>query len=188
MRIGSIPHGTSINLQGVGFQAPAPSIGAATITPFESGSTDDGLTGLVRFPEEKNVQTPMPSRTLPADVPRLDDAHLANPNLFLTDVLATQKVLSTTVLTVTSEVNSKLAPADSRPSNPVLGGGSDSIAFLIGGSRGPNAGPARVTATFWIERVRDALGNEFDQLQYTQRVLLNFNQLSWPHVSVATLR
>jgi hypothetical protein len=26
------------------------------------------------------------------------------------------------------------------------------------------------------------------QLQYTQRVLLNFNGLSWPHVSVATLQ
>jgi len=25
------------------------------------------------------------------------------------------------------------------------------------------------------------------QLQYTQTVLLNFNGLSWPHVSVATL-
>jgi hypothetical protein len=28
----------------------------------------------------------------------------------------------------------------------------------------------------------------FLQLQYTQTVLLNFNGLSWPHVSVATLR
>ena len=35
--------------------------------------------------------------------------------------------------------------------------------------------------------MRDHSGNEFDQLQYTQRVLLNFNGLSWPHVTVATL-
>jgi hypothetical protein len=27
----------------------------------------------------------------------------------------------------------------------------------------------------------------YTQLQYTQRVILNFNGLSWPHVSVATL-
>ena len=35
--------------------------------------------------------------------------------------------------------------------------------------------------------MRDHSGNEFDQLQYTQRVLLNFNGLSWPHVTVATM-
>jgi hypothetical protein len=29
---------------------------------------------------------------------------------------------------------------------------------------------------------------QFLQLQYTQTVLLNFLGLSWPHVSVATLR
>ena len=57
--------------------------------------------------------------------------------------------------------------------------------FLSAG--GPNAHAATVSATFWIERVRDKDGNEFDQLQYTQRVLLNFNGLNWPHVTVATL-
>ena len=30
--------------------------------------------------------------------------------------------------------------------------------------------------------------DDFFQLQYTQRVLLNFNGLSWPHITVATLR
>jgi nucleoid-associated protein YgaU len=35
--------------------------------------------------------------------------------------------------------------------------------------------------------VRGRSGNELDQLQYTQRVLLNFNGLSWPHVTVATM-
>jgi len=188
VRMGSIPHGTSINLQGIGFQAPTPIIAATTITPFTAGSKDDGATALVHFPEEKNVQTLMPSRTPPANVPGLDDAHLANPNLFLTDVLAKQTVLSTTVLVVTSEVKSTLAPSGATPPAPDGGGGTDSIAFLVSGSQGPNAGPARVTATFWIERIRDHSGHEFEQLQYTQRVLLNFHGLSWPHVSVATLR
>jgi hypothetical protein len=189
IRMGSIPHGTSINLQGVGFAAPAPKIDPTTITPFAIGSKDDGLTNLVHFPEEKNVQTAMPSRTPPADVPGLDDAHLDNPNLFLTDVLAKQTVLSTTVLIITSEVKSTLA--NITPPDPNAGGGTDSIAFLVGGppSNAPNAAPARVTAIFWIERVRDnGSDDEFDQLQYTQRVLLNFNGLSWPHISVATLR
>lgn len=188
VRMGSIPHGTSINLQGVGFQAAAPIISTTSITPFTAGNKDDGATALIHFPEEKNVQTPMPSRTAAANVPGLDDAHLANPNLFLTDVLAKQTVLSTTVLIITSEVKSAFAPNGATPPAPDAGGGTDNIAFLVSGSHGPNAEPARVTATFWIERIREHSGHEFDQLQYTQRVLLNFNGLSWPHVSVATLR
>jgi hypothetical protein len=35
--------------------------------------------------------------------------------------------------------------------------------------------------------VKDASGKTRQLLQYTQTVLLNFNGLSWPHVSVATL-
>jgi len=46
----------------------------------------------------------------------------------------------------------------------------------------------RVTSTFWIETVKGQYGKEFMQLQYTQRVLLDFGGLSWPHVTVATPR
>jgi len=35
--------------------------------------------------------------------------------------------------------------------------------------------------------VKEANGATKHLLQYTQTVLLNFNGLSWPHVSVATL-
>ena len=42
-------------------------------------------------------------------------------------------------------------------------------------------------AIFWMETVRDANGYARRQLQYSQTVLLNFNGLSWPHVSLATL-
>jgi hypothetical protein len=42
-------------------------------------------------------------------------------------------------------------------------------------------------SVFWIEEVKLADGSTQLQLQYTQRVLLNFNGLSWPHVSVGTL-
>ena len=43
------------------------------------------------------------------------------------------------------------------------------------------------TAIFWIETVKNPDGTTFLQLQYTQRVLLVFNGLVWPHISVATL-
>jgi hypothetical protein len=43
-----------------------------------------------------------------------------------------------------------------------------------------------VNATIWLETIE---GNPVThQLQYAQTVLLNFNDLSWPHITVATLR
>ena len=44
------------------------------------------------------------------------------------------------------------------------------------------------SSTFWLEEGVDANGQPFRQLQYTQRVLLKFNGLNWPHVTVGTLR
>jgi hypothetical protein len=71
---------------------------------------------------------------------------------------------------------------------PLVGGGTDNIAFLQGTAGGPNALAASMTAIFWLETVEEPGKAPFLQLQYTQTVLLNFNTLSWPHVSVATLR
>jgi len=52
-----------------------------------------------------------------------------------------------------------------------------------------NASANHVTATFWIEKVKKPHTNgHFLQLQYSQVVMLDFNGLRWPHVSVATLR
>jgi hypothetical protein len=51
-----------------------------------------------------------------------------------------------------------------------------------------NAAADIVTSTFFLETVKKPQGGHFLQLQYTQAVLLDFNGLSWPHVSVATLR
>ena len=55
------------------------------------------------------------------------------------------------------------------------------------GPDGPNADAAIMTSIFWIEEVEEE-GGSFLQLQYTQTVTLNFAGLSWPHVSLATLR
>ena len=71
---------------------------------------------------------------------------------------------------------------------PDVGGGTANIAFLTGKgdppTGGPNAAAPEVTTTFWIEQVRDEHGAEFAQMQYTQRVLLNFaRQELAPHHS-----
>ena len=44
-----------------------------------------------------------------------------------------------------------------------------------------------MSAIFWVEEIRGSGGETVLQLQYIQRVLLNFNGLSWPHVSLATM-
>jgi hypothetical protein len=190
-RMGTIPHGTTINLQGGALVVPQPQFQPVSITPFRIGSPDDGHTGLVPFPEEM-LATPSTSRTDLSRVASLDQAHLTNPNLFLSDAIAGQTITETVVLSVSSDTSApgSLPP----PPPPDAGGGTDNIAFLVGKGTpptgGPNADAIRASAIFWIESVADPHQEAglFLQLQYSQRVLLNFNGLSWPHVTVATLR
>jgi hypothetical protein len=181
VRMASIPHGTTINLQGRSFEAQRPQFSPQSITPFLIGSTDDGHTNLHPEPEE-NITNISQSRTNPLP-PGLDQLHLTNPNLFLSDAIDAQTVHSTVVL----EISSDTSPT----SVPNLGGGVDNIAFLTGTDTPPpgqpNARVSHVTAIFWIEEVTGPLGTPFQQLQYTQRVLLDFQGRSWPHISVATL-
>ncbi|MBV9825485.1 MAG: hypothetical protein JO001_07415 [Alphaproteobacteria bacterium] len=187
VRMGSIPHGTTINLEGVVFTAPSPLIANTTITPFQVGSPDDGTTGLVHFPEEvlTNVTT---SRTPPASVHGLTQAVLTNPNLLLQNVIAGQSIIETTVLIIASDPTLMPPPGGPLPAHATAGGGIASIEFLSGGvSTGFNANVLATTAIFWIETVKNPDGTTFLQLQYTQRVLLVFNGLVWPHISVATL-
>jgi hypothetical protein len=185
VRMGSIPHGTTINLQGAAFEAPdgQPRFSSSSITPFAIGSPDDGKTGLVHFDEE-DLSKVSASRTERTRVVSLTQEQLSNPNLLLAQAIAGRTISHTTVLVISSDT----AVSGGVPN---AGGGTGNIAFLAGVGApphgGPNAHAARVTATFWIEEIKDQDGKKFSWLQYTQRVLLNFNGLSWPHVSVATL-
>ena len=187
VRMGSIPHGTTVNLEGIAFTAPAPVITNTTITPFTVGSPDDGKTGLTHFPEE-TLATVTTSRTPLANVPGLTQAILTNPNKLLQDVIAGQNITQTTVLIIGSDPTLMPSPGGPVPAHATAGGGIASIGFLSGGvSTGFNAKVLATTAIFWIETAKNADGTTFLQLQYTQRVLLVFNGLIWPHISVATL-
>ena len=125
-----------------------------------------------------NLGIPTQFRTPHADIPDVTQAMVNNPNIVLSQAIAGQNIVSTTTL--------KISTTPFNP--PSTGGGTSNIAFLQGAGGGPNAQSAKVDATFWIETVKEANGSTRFQLQYTQTVLLNFNGLSWPHVSVATLR
>lgn len=186
-RMASIPHGTTVNAQGTATAGNGgPIIHPVSIRPFPIGSVPPSNTA-VAFPpfNEANLSVATPFR-LPNPVPpSITQAMVNNPNSVLTAAIAGQTITHTTVLTI----NTKAPATPPPPTAPNVGGGTDNIAFLQGGPAGPNADSAQMTATFWIERVAAGPhGPAFLQLQYTQTVMLNFNRLSWPHVSVATLR
>lgn len=61
-------------------------------------------------------------------------------------------------------------------------GGVQNIPFVV-----TNANVVSMTAVFWIEKVADPLLGEFLQLQYTQTIILDFLDILWPHINVATL-
>jgi hypothetical protein len=174
-RLANIPHGTAFVAQGTELPAIAgpPPFDPADITPFV---IDSDPANLVPFPNETTLSSPSAFRTAPGDIPNVTQAMVDNPNSFLAQSPNLANVTSTTTL--------KISTVDLNP--PTSGGGTSNIAFLQGVSSGANARAVRVDATFWIESFLDG-GVPKQQLQYSQRVLLNFNGLSWPHVSVATL-
>lgn len=68
--------------------------------------------------------------------------------------------------------------------------GTANTAFLASSHNpaGGNARAARVEATFWIETIAGTEGQpDIHQLQYTQLVMLDFNGIHWPHVTIGTL-
>lgn len=167
-RLASIPHGTTILAQGLASLASGgPTIPPVSLNPFSIGSPSAASP----FPEQ-NLATESAFRT--ADLTGITQSMVDDPNSLLVAALQGQTIVSTVTLQVsTSDL-------------PVPGGGVANTAFLSGGLPGPNAATAQVSSTFWLETVQGS--PNFQQLQYSQTVLLNFNGLSWPHVSVATLR
>jgi hypothetical protein len=105
-----------------------------------------------------------------------------NPNRVL------QKALQSSLQGTT--MKSRTALHVSTTNNPIQGGGGTAnTAFLAAGSTGGNAKATEVDATFWIETIAGTGGHpDHLQLQYTQHVMLNFNGIHWPHVTVGTLR
>jgi hypothetical protein len=172
-RLANIPHGTSLVSQGSATVSNTrPTFTPVDITPFFIGNPNNK----VSFPET-DLSKPSKFRTPPNDIPHVTQQMVDNPNIVLESGL--------TGKTIKSLVTLKISTTDLNP--PASGGGTSNIAFLQGAAGGPNAQAAQMDATFWIEEFVDAHGKPGLQLQYTQRVLLNFNTLSWPHVSVATL-
>jgi hypothetical protein len=171
VRMGSIPHGTTVLAQGTatGVAGP-PSIPNINILPFFIGNPG----AVFHFPEQV-LTNATAFRSPAAQIVGITQGMVDNPNSVLQAAIAGQTILATTTLQISTQ-----------PTAPITGGGTANTAFLAGGASGPNAVSAFMTATFWIELVKGT--PDFFQLQYSQLVMLNFNGLSWPHVTVGTLK
>lgn len=180
VRMASIPHGTVMLAQGEAKTvAGGPRITPNNIIPFPIGTPPPPNTDFTQAEQtftELNLATPTQFRQTAAAVTQ---AMVENPNSVLEQAVVGQNITSTTVLIISTK------------HEPTPGGGTANTAFLEDGTKPPggNADAVEVDAIFWIETVAGAYGEpEKLQLQYTQLVQLDFNGLSWPHVSVATLQ
>ncbi|MBD5656692.1 MAG: hypothetical protein IAI50_16155 [Candidatus Eremiobacteraeota bacterium] len=179
VRMASIPHGTAIVAQGTidrTLTPGPPQIGVASITPFAINAPAQ----LVPFLSESNLANNSEFTTPASDRQGITQEMVDNPNSLLVAMLADVKVLETTTIRI------------STLPTPVPGGGTANTAFLSGvpgvtPDTNANARAAAATATIWIMKVETAAGAIQTWLQYTQTVLLNFNTLSWPHVTVGSL-
>ncbi|HEY3977302.1 MAG TPA: heme-binding protein [Streptosporangiaceae bacterium] len=168
-RLASIPHGTTIVAQGTATTAAGPpAIPPVGIKPFTIGHP--GQT--VDFPEQ-TLSTASAFRTAGAGLAGVTQPMVNDPNNVLTAAIKGQTITSTTTLHIATN------------DTPVPGGGTANTAFLQGIGQS-NADAALVTATFWLETLQGQTSPS--QLQYSQTVFLRFNGLSWPHITVGTLR
>ncbi|MGA7750526.1 MAG: heme-binding protein, partial [Gallionella sp.] len=203
-RMATIPHGNALLAQGQATLvssltngtfgiAPVNTAPVGVGDPMPAGGTEGGFPPYKltdTSPAAVNFRTPAgntPPIPLPATINTVPMQNVINdPTRLLDQAIKGQFIERMTVIEVATVASLN------GPSGPVpvaLGaGGVENMPFLV-----TNADAAVVFATFWIETIRDQAGS-FLQLQYVQTVLLNFpilgtaTNLSWPHVSVATLR
>ena len=193
------------------------SVAAANTSPFPVGGampSPGTLSGFAPYdlsnvtPAAVNFRTPagnVPTIPLPTTILGVPMQNvILDPTKLLTAALSGQVIKSMVVIniaTVATLLQTQPNPTNGPPPPPKdilqnfqTGGGVEDIPFLT-----TNANVLTVFATFWIEKIEGpTLDTDFFQLQYVQTVLLNFPvitpgnppgaNLSWPHVSVATLQ
>jgi hypothetical protein len=156
VRMGSIPHGTTIQAQGTSkVVAGPPNIPPVDITPFTTVAPGKGTTR-IPFPSQTaaNQGTPRIPQDLTSFIAAgtITQAVLDDPNSILRNQIASQKITSTTTILVSTN-----------PANPLFGGGTNNIAFLLGSDNDaplpsrPNAQALQMTAVFWIETVEQTI-------------------------------
>jgi hypothetical protein len=170
VRQAAIPHGDSLLAQSTFTTtvAAGPVINPVDSTPFTG--VIPGLNAPAATPiTDPAYLKPFLTDPLPPFLsPSLNAAAtIKNPALILLEEIKAQSITSTVVIAIST--------------TPV--GGIVNIPLVV-----RNANAAQMDAIFWIETVQHPIAGEFLQLQYVQRVILDFIGIHWPHISVATLR
>jgi hypothetical protein len=162
VRLATVPHGVCLLAQGK--SNPRSSKGPPAIAPVSSTPTHIDTGQPIK---DRHYLAPFGKAQKLRGIPK---GAIVNPNVVLTEAIKNKK--QTIAKTVTINVKS------------TNDGGILSIPFI-----NENAGVTQFEATFWIEKVHqpDQEGSYFMQLQYSQKVMLRFAGLDWPHISVATL-
>jgi hypothetical protein len=180
VRQATIPHGDSLLAQSTLLLdvASGPTIDPVDALPFTDAQIP-GLNGTPKNPITNKdylaqfSQGKLSACCLPSGV--TVNAAVADPTTVLRAAIQGQKIVRTVVIAI-----STTAAAGST--------GILNVPFVVS-----NANALQMDAIFWIETVQPTDGEVFLQLQYVQRVILDFPptptaaNIHWPHISVATL-
>ncbi len=183
VRQGTIPHGDSLLAQStlITTVAKGPTIDPVFSVPF----TDAVIPGLnakatnpivdaaylAQFTDQKLTPCCLPPLPKGVDL----NAVVADPTEVLRAAIVGQNIINTVVIVISTVA--------AKGSTGIL-----NIPFVV-----TNANALQMDAIFWIETVQPTDGDPFLQLQYVQRVILDFPPkpgapiIHWPHISVATL-
>lgn len=213
-RMASIPHGTTIEAQGTFFTiAGPPPIPAVDMTPFVTATP----TKKIKFPSQtaSDPKTPRLPQDLSSFIAAgtITQAILDDPNSLLRAHISKQKITQTTTIDISTApppvqlgggtdniaflqpnalaaqmsalfwietVEEKIIVPPFKPGQPP---------HLISAQASiPGQKTTRFAVTPPAElKAPRAITVHFTQIQYTQRVMLVFKGLTWPHISVNTL-
>ncbi|WKT50618.1 hypothetical protein QSH57_015588 [Fusarium oxysporum f. sp. vasinfectum] len=244
-RMGSIPHGTTINAQG--FRHAITSRGAPDIDPTDITPLLIEQVGIPPINEPHKTATELEKKRFDNQDADKDTTRRLPQDLspFIANGTITQKIIDdpNTILRQANEgkniIENAMFIVSTNAPPGAFGGGTSNIGFNIGSDEGKKTGASRekksgnanavdVTAQYWVSKIRaeveldpsmrvgqkvspasqgprDAvpefyIDNEveipsckktvtvaYTQIQYSQMVMLDFNGIKWPHVTVATL-
>ena len=167
-RLATIPHGNSVCLAGFTQDAGAvqglPTIPPANTVPFRIGEQPPPPGSKNPYPEY-DLSQPSNCRSSPLQ-DCITQAVVDDPNTLLRTALKGQNFDNITRLILSTG----------------QAGGISNIPFIA-----KNADTQSLESVFAIETVSAPNATSFLQLQYAQTTLLNFNGMSYPHVTVGTL-
>jgi hypothetical protein len=193
-----------------------PQIDPVDITPFPIGKPSNRLINTFHSLDFDNTATARIPQDL-SIAPRITAALLKDPNTLLRNHIQGQNIVSTDVINIDTESTKSTIPGGGVVNIGFLMGDSTgpnaqvfemSATFWVetvqthiqvdpliaGDSRevSPQVPAGAPAPTFLVTSNvatsdRQSVEVKYTQIQYTQNVSLNFNKLTWPHVSVATL-